>query len=156
MTSTLSIGIFDARTWHPFNVTLQDDIQRDRIVSYLAKFPKSAASPNGLSLISSFLKFLHPFITCIIPLSLSPANAIESISSCFAYFPIYMKTLSVRRPDIDKRCNPLHSRTIAPKPSSNGWLVTTSGFPGSRIQSLNRVKFGQFLATVTSAALVIW
>ncbi|KAK3039127.1 hypothetical protein RJ639_028873 [Escallonia herrerae] len=45
------------------SVTSQDDIQRDRIVSYFPTSARSATLPKGLSLISSFLSFLHPFNT---------------------------------------------------------------------------------------------
>ncbi|KAK2968793.1 hypothetical protein RJ640_028186 [Escallonia rubra] len=54
-------------TWIPWlhapSVTSQDDIQRDRIVSYFPTSSRSATLPKGLSLISSFLSFLHPFNT---------------------------------------------------------------------------------------------
>ncbi|KAG9141935.1 hypothetical protein Leryth_009287 [Lithospermum erythrorhizon] len=122
MTSTLSIGIFFARVLHASSVNKQDDIQRDRIVSYFPTSARRAMFPKGLSLISSFLSFLHPLST---------------------------------RPETDNLFRPLHDRTMAPKPSSRGCQVVASGTTGLRVHNLNRIKLGQFFATVASAALVI-
>ncbi|GER38884.1 serine/threonine-protein kinase WNK (With NoLysine)-related [Striga asiatica] len=88
-------------------------------------------------------------------MSLSPAKAMESISSCSAYIPIYKKTLSVRSPEMDSLFKPLHDCTIAPKPSSRGRFVTASGMVGFRVHSRKRMKLGQFLATVMRAAFSI-
>jgi len=86
--STFSLCIFSASALQAPMVTSQDDIHSDRIVSYFPMSDRRAESPKGLSLISSFRSFLHPFNTYSIPLSLSPANAIDSISSCSAYTPM--------------------------------------------------------------------
>lgn len=81
MISTFNILIFAATVLQPPSVTLQHDIQRDCIFSYFPTSCNSTASPNGLSLISSFLRLLHPFNTWIMALSVSsPAEAIDSTS----------------------------------------------------------------------------
>ncbi|KAF5756537.1 hypothetical protein HanXRQr2_Chr17g0815881 [Helianthus annuus] len=103
MTSTFNLGLSLANTLHAFIVTLQADIHRDRIDSYLVKPESNAAFPNGQSRISSFLSFWQPCNTYSIPKSLLPAKATESVSRFFAYFPMYSNVRSVNRPDIASR-----------------------------------------------------
>lgn len=123
MTSTFSFGIFCPSNLQAPKLTEQEDIQRDRIVSSFEALAKSALSPNGQSLISSFLKLSHPDKTWCMPKSLSPANATESISIFLAYVPMYSKTLSVKRPDRERRRRSLQCSTMAPNPISSGSRV---------------------------------
>ncbi|KAG6418745.1 hypothetical protein SASPL_120950 [Salvia splendens] len=63
--------------------------------------------------------------------SLSPAKAMDTISDFLACFPIYSKTRSVRRPDIERHSNSLQFSTMAP---------ASSGFECQVVRSLS-VKY---------------
>ncbi|WVZ51557.1 hypothetical protein U9M48_002692 [Paspalum notatum var. saurae] len=56
----VTFGMVAARVLQPPRVMRQEDIQSEDIASYLCTPARSAASPKGLSLISSFLRLLQP------------------------------------------------------------------------------------------------